>query len=91
VGWVTTGAPAGEMTAFWKKFARIQECVAVELEHIAVEVVRALLDGGTDDCSTIAVVLGVERAGDEVELLKSVDVLAGRRWCSAAGRSYPRR
>ena len=39
-----------------------------------MKVVGALLDGGADDGAAIAVVLGVERAGDEVELPEGVDV-----------------
>ena len=52
----------------------VEEGVAIELEDIAVEVVGALLDGGADDAAGVAVVLGVERAFDEVELVDGVEV-----------------
>ena len=57
-----------------EEVAGIQEGIAVKLKHVAVEVVGALLDRGADDRSTVTVVLSIERAGEKVELLKSVDV-----------------
>ncbi len=57
-----------------KEVARVQERVAVELEDIPVKAVGALLDRGADSRAAVSGVLGVLRTGDEVELLKSIDV-----------------
>ena len=52
----------------------VEERVAIELEDIAVEVVGAGLDRGAHDAAGVAVVLGVERAFDQVELVDGVEI-----------------
>ena len=68
------GALTGGVEGLLQVVVRVEEGVAVELEEIAVEVVGASLEGGADDAAGVAVVLGVERTFDEVELIDGVEV-----------------
>lgn len=54
----------------------VQERVAVELERVAMEVVRALLDGRGNNAARVTVILGIQRSVDQVEL---VDCVQARR------------
>jgi len=53
---------------------RVEECIAIELECVAVELVGTLLNGGTDDAAGVAVVFGVQGAVNQVELIDRVQV-----------------
>ena len=68
------GRRSGRGDCVVEEVGRVQEGVAVELEGVAMEVVRALLDGRADDAAGVAVVLGVQRAVDQVELIDGVEV-----------------
>ena len=57
-----------------EEVARVQERVAVELEDIPVKVIGALLDRGADSRAAVSGVLRILRTGNEVELLKSINV-----------------
>ena len=59
---------------FLQEVLRAEKGIAVELENIAVELVGSRLDCGTDDTAGVAIILGVERAIQQVELTDSVQV-----------------